>query len=161
MGWVVAAASSWQRLWLLCPACGGGSVQNDATILPPPPSFPAIDGLPEDICTLYDEARTSFDVRAYTGCEMLCRKILMGAAVDKGAEKNKRFVEYVAYLDDSGYVTPPLKKMADIIRENGNKAAHEIVPPDERRAKGTLTFTRRILDTVYGGEREIGEYGGN
>ena len=48
--------------------------------------------------------------------------------------------------------------MADSIRENGNKAAHGIVPPDLRRAKGTLTFTRRILDTVYGVEREIDEY---
>ena len=79
--------------------------------------------------------------------------------VDKGAEeKEKTFADYVDYLDRSGYVTPPLKKMADSIRKNGNKAAHEIVPPDLRRAKGTLTFTRRILDTVYGVECEIDEY---
>lgn len=140
-----------------CPQCGRGSVQNDETI-PPSQTFSDVDGLPVDIASLYDEARASFKAQAYTGCEILCRSILMGVAVDKGAKGNKNFADYVDYLDRSGYVTPPLKKMANTIRENGNKAAHEVIPPDLKRAKGTLTFTRRILDTVYGVEREIDEY---
>lgn len=139
-----------------CPQCGRVSVQNDDAKLPSQ-TFSDVDGLPVDIAGLYDEARASFRAQAYTGCEILCRKILMSVAVNKGAEE-KNFAGCVAYLDSNGYVTPPLKNMADNIRKNGNKAAHEIVPPDLRRAKGTLTFTRRILDTVYGVEREIDEY---
>ena len=160
-GYVVNHVNPYARWWMLCPECGRGSVKNDGIILPTPPSFAAIDGLPDGICALYDEARASFDVQAYTGCEILCRKILMAAAVDKDAEENKQFAYYVGYLDDNGYVTPPLKKMAEVIRENGNKAAHEIVLPDQGRAKSTLVFTRRILDTMYGAEYEIGEYSGS
>lgn len=158
MGVVVAAAPNLQRWWLLCPECGKGSVWNDDIILPPPPSFPTIDGLPDDICSLYDEARTSFDVHAYTGCEMLCRKILMNAAVDKNAKKKETFVYYVNYLESNEYVTPALKSMAVIIRKHGNKAAHEIDPPDMNRARHTLVFTRRILDTIYGTEHEMKAY---
>lgn len=32
-------------------------------------------------------------------------------------------------------------------------------PRDLKRAEYTLKFTRRILDTIYGAEREFGEYG--
>ena len=149
----------WTRRWLLCPKCGKGSVQNDYVILPHPPSFPTIDGLPNNIHSLYDEARTSFDARAYTGCEMLCRKILMGAAVNNGAEENKSFEYYVDHLDTAGYVTPPMKKMATIIRKNGNKAAHDINMPDPKRAEHTLKFTRRILDSIYGTEHDLCKYG--
>ena len=161
MGWVVVAAVDMNRRWLLCPECGMGSVQNDDVLLPPPPAFPAVGGLSDGIRSLYNEARVSFDTRAYTGCEILCRKILMTTAVDKGAEKNKKFVQYVDYLSDEGYITPPLKNMATIVKNNGNKAAHEIDAPDQERSKYTLEFTRRILDTIYGTEHDLGKYDGS
>ena len=159
-GWLVAqAGSAYQRRWLLCPQCGRGSVQNDDVILPPPQTFDDIGGLPDDISGLYDEARTSFGVLAYTGCEMLCRKILMNAAVNKGAKQNMKFVQYVDYLNSNYCVTQSLKDMAKTIKNNGNEATHEINPPDQERAEYTLKFTRRILDTIYGAEYELGKYG--
>ena len=153
--------SGLEKQWLLCPDCGKGSVQNDDIILPPPPSFPDVDGLPDGIDGLYDEARASFGAQAYTGCEILCRKILMNAAVDKDAEEEQTFTYYVDYLESNHYVTPSLKGMATAIRANGNKAAHKIDPASRERAEYTLRFTRRILDTIYGVEHELGEYGGN
>ncbi len=116
-------------------------------------------GLPDIISVIYDEARASFGARAYTGCEILCRKILMNAAVDKGAEQNMRFVEYVDHLNDNYCVTQSLKDMAATIKDNGNDAAHEINQPDRERAEHTLKFTRRILDIIYGAEHELGAYG--
>lgn len=161
MGWVVAsAAPHWPRQWLLCPDCGKGSVLNDGIILPPPQTFHDVGGLPDGIAGLYDEARASFGAQAYTGCDMLCRKILMNAAVDKDAEKNQRFAYYVDYLDSNGYVTSPLKEMATAIKDNGNDAVHEIDPSNKKRAEHTLKFTRRILDTIYGTEHDLGEHGG-
>ena len=164
MGWLVATAEpGWDRRWLLCPECGMGSVQNDRVMLPTRPSFPAIDGLPGGIRTLYDEAGASFDARAYTGCEMLCRKILMAAAVDKGADEGKKFVQYVDvyYLSSGGYITPPLKEMATTIKDIGNRAAHKIDESDLERSRRTLVFTRRILDITYGTEYDLDKYGGS
>ena len=128
-------------------------------ILPPPQTFSNIGGLPEDISDTYNEARTSFGVQAYTGCEMLYRKILMSAAVDKGAKQNMKFVQYVDYLNSNYCVTQSLKDMAKAIKDNGNNTTHEINPPDLKRTEHTLKFTRRILDTIYGAEYELGEYG--
>ena len=149
------ALPEFNTLWLLCLACGKGSVKNDDVMLPPPQSLPTIEGLPDDINGLYDEARASFDAYAYTGCEMLCRKILMNAAVDKGAKENKTFQYYVDYLRRNEYVIPPLKEMAAKIREYGNKSTHEIDSSSPDRAELTLRFTWRILDTIYGAEHEI------
>lgn len=157
-GWIIVD-TQYQRRWLLCPQCGRGSVQNDDVILPPPQTFDDIGGLPDIISVIYDEARASFGAQAYTGCEMLCRKILMNAAVDKGANKNMKFVEYVDHLNDNYCVTQSLKDMATTIKDNGNDAAHEINPPDPERAEHTLKFTKRILDIMYGAEHELGEYG--
>lgn len=158
-GWVVAyATGERKRQWLLCPRCGGGSVKNDDIILPPRQTFRKVDGLSGSIAALYDEARASFNAQAYTGCEILCRKILMSMAVDEGAKPNRRFVEYVDYLDSNGYITPALKDMATAIKDNGNEAAHEIDQPSQERAEYTLKFTRRILDITYGAEHEFGRY---
>ena len=160
VGWVVAQAMvDYQRQWLLCPQCGMGSVRNDNTILPPPQTFPNVDGLPERIAGLYGEARMSFESQIYTGCEILCRKILMNVAVDKGAKPDKKFVQYVAYLESNGHVVSSLKNMATVVKDNGNAAAHEIDPPSRERAEYTLKFTRRILDTVYGVEYDFDKYG--
>ena len=71
------------------PQGGKVSVQNDDVILPPPQTFPDVDGLPDDIASLYDEARASFRAQAYTVCDMLCRKILMGVAVGGGPARRR------------------------------------------------------------------------
>ena len=158
-GWLVSQAGNvYQRWWLLCPQCGRGSVRNDDITLPPPQTFPDVGGLPDIISGLYDEARASFGAQAYTGCEILCRKILMNAAINKGAEKNKKFVEYVDYLDSHGHITPSLKDMATIVKDNGNDAAHEVDPPDRERAEYTLEFTRNILYIIYGTKHKLDKY---
>ena len=159
-GWVVAATipNDYHRLWLLCPSCGKGSVKNDGVLWPFPQSFPAIKGMPDDINRLYDEARVSFDAQAYTGCEMLCRKILMNTAVDKGAKKNLSFEHYVDYLNAEGHFTPLMKKMAEKIRLHGNKSTHETEPSTQGNAKHALYFTNLILDAIYGAEHALKQH---
>ena len=156
-GWIIVD-SKYPVRWLLCPQCGRGSVQNDDIILPSPQTFSDVGGLPVGIADLYDEVRASFSVQAYTGCEMLCRKILMNVAVDKEAKPNQSFAVYVEYLVDKGYVPPAFKDMATAVKNSGNAAAHKIDPPSRTRAEYTLDFTRRILDTMYGAEHALGKY---
>ena len=157
-GLVIAGIGERQILWLLCPSCGRGSVQHNNTILPPLLSVPQVGGLPSGICQVYDEARKSFAVEAYTGCELLCRKILMSVAVDRGDADGKSFEHYVDYLKDNGHITASLKDMADIIRRNGNQSTHKIGQPDPERAEHTLKFTAQVLRSIYEIESQFSKY---
>ena len=157
-GFVIANISDRPVQWLLCPSCGRGSVQHDDTILPSLLSISQVGGLPSDICQVYDEARKSFAVEAYTGCELLCRKILMNVAVDRGAAEDKSFEHYVDYLKDNGHITASLKDMTDIIRRNGNQSTHKIGQPDPERAEYTIEFTAQILRSIYEVESQFSKY---
>jgi hypothetical protein len=80
---------------------------------------------------------------------MMCRKILMHVAVDKGAASGKSFVSYLNFLEENGFVSPVMKGWVDMIRRHGNEAVHELpeVPPD--RGRGTLVFTEQLLRLTY------------
>lgn len=51
-----------------------------------------VGGLPEDVATIYDEARRCMSISAYNTAVIACRKLLMHIAVEKGAEGNKSFL---------------------------------------------------------------------
>ena len=73
----------------------------------------------------------------------------MHIAVDKGAEEGKRFIEYVEYLSDSGYVPPDGKGWVDHIRKKGNEANHEITIMLEEDALDLITFSEMLLRFIY------------
>lgn len=135
--------------WVQCPSCGNGSVDPDAKTHPATRLGPAIEGLSEPVSEAYDEARDCMSVAAYTACELICRKILMYVAVENEAKEGKSFAHYIDHLKSKGYVTPPMEPWVQRIREQGNQAAHELDPPDEKRAKSTLMFTAELLRLVY------------
>jgi len=138
--------------WLVCsnPFCLDAAViVNDGTLYPPTLFGPQVEGLPGDVDEAYHEARRCMGVSAYTAAELLCRKILMHVAVDKGAKPGKTFAEYVTHLADAGYVTPPMQPWVDLIRQHGNLATHELPPPDQQRAESTVMFTAELLRLVY------------
>ena len=99
--------------------------------------------------TPYQEARRCMGVSAYTAADLLCRKILMHVAVDKGAKPGKTFAEYLTHLADAGYVTPPMAPWVDLIRQHGNQATHELPPSNQQRAESTVMFTAELLRLVY------------
>lgn len=135
--------------WLLCTSCGKGSVYVEGEIYPGIPFGPEIRGLPTDIAEAYQEARRSMSVEAFTGAELICRKILMHVAVDKGAKEGESFASYLDHLRSQGYITPPMKGWVDLIRQHGNIAAHVLEKPDRKRAESTLMFTAELLRIVY------------
>lgn len=135
--------------WIRCPSCHQGVVKNTGMLAPSAPAGEAVDGLPPDVAAAYAEARNCAGVRAYTACELICRKILMHVAVDKGDAAGKSFAQYIDYLENSGYTTPTMKPWVDLIRTHGNVSTHEIPPADSGRAMGTLAFTAQLLKLVY------------
>jgi hypothetical protein len=77
--------------WLQCPTCHNGSVQTGVnTVYPGIPFGPVLQGLPAATEEAYDEARRCLTVSAKTAAEVMCRKILMHVAVDKGAGRARR-----------------------------------------------------------------------
>lgn len=136
--------------WLQCPTCHNGSVQAaDEAVHPGVPFGPVLQGLPAATEAAYSEARRCLAVNANTAAEVMCRKILMHVAVDKGAKEGDTFASYIDYLQQQGYVTPPMQGWVTLIKEHGNLANHRLDPPDRKRAEGTLLFTVQLLRSVY------------
>jgi hypothetical protein len=135
--------------WLLCPNCLAGSVSNSGIISPSALFGPEIQGLPDDVKVAYNEAQRCMSVNALTACELICRKILMHVAVEKGAKEGINFADYLTHLGNQGYITPPMKGWVDLIRQHGNKATHVLDAPDQKRAESTLMFTAELLRLIY------------
>jgi len=108
-----------------------------------------VENLPENIESLYDEARECVGIQAYAATVMECRKILMHIAVEKGAKEGESFKQYVEYLDSKGYVPPDGKEWVDHIRDIGNVANHEIRIMVEENAKDLITFLEMLLKFIY------------
>ncbi len=154
-GKVVVATQGTNALirWLLCPNCEFGSVSSTnsdgESILPNICFGVNIDGLPKDIAAAYNEARSCYSINAFTSCELMCRKILMHVAVDKGCTEGKSFEEYIDYIELKKYITPIMKPWVDLIRKHGNSSTHKLISPDVKRSESTLMFTAELLRIVY------------
>ena len=151
-GAVVARASDEGDVvrWLQCPNCGDGTVQRiDKNIYPGVAFGLKLEGLPGEVEVAYTEARNCMTVDAYGACELVCRKILMCVAVEKGAKEGESFSSYLTYLGEKGFITDAMMGWVEIIRENGNKATHKIEKVERKRAESTIMFTAELLRLVY------------
>jgi hypothetical protein len=145
-----ADANAPQTKWLRCVNCGGGLVLTpERGLLPAARPGANLEGLPGDVRRAYDEARSTASVNAWTSVEMMCRKILMHVAVDKGAKGNQTFAAYLTYLQEKGYISPVMAGWVDLIRKHGNEAVHELPEVSEQRARSTLIFTEQLLRMTY------------
>ena len=136
--------------WLICPVCSHASVKDyDGITYPPAKYGESLQGLPPDIKQAYDEARNCMSVKAHSACTLICRKILMHIAVDKGDDEGKSFVDYITYLKDNGYITAVMNDWVDKIREGGNDSTHKIPEASESKAKNIMLFTIQLLRNVY------------
>lgn len=146
--------------WLQCSSCHDASVMSDSGEYFPGVEYgPDIEGLPNDVADAYKEARRCMSVNAFTAAELLCRKILMHVAVDKGAKEGDTFAGYIRYLEEDGYVTPPMKHWVDLIKKHGNDATHKLPQSDQERAKGTIQFAAQLLRSVYEMDYLAKQYG--
>ncbi len=133
----------------MCPGCGHPTYISDDGQTPGTPYGEAVSHLPEQLVELYTEARACLAVGAHHAAVMVGRKILMHVAVEKGADKGKRFVEYVDFLRDNSLVPPDSRGWVDEIREVGNEANHEIPSVSKEEAEGVVDFVAMLLKLVY------------
>ena len=154
-GFDVASARGWitqtrVAVIRICPQCNVPtffSAQDEQ--IPGPLPGGNVVGIGDHVASLYNEARRSFSVGAYTGAVMLCRKVLMNVSVQKGADEDLRFVEYVEWLLDEHYAPTGSKVWVDYIKDRGNEANHEIRPMTQSDAEGVLRFTEQLLRNMF------------
>lgn len=75
--------------------------------------------------------------------------MLMNIAVAQGATGGLKFIEYVNFLSDKGYVPPHGRHWVDHIRKRGNEATHEIAVMCEQDARELVTFVEMLLRFIY------------
>ena len=140
-------------LYLYVPACNRPSfvdIEGSKTSTIPATKMAAeVKGLPIDVEAIYNEARECTAGGAFTAAVLLCRKILMHIAVEKGAPSGQSFVEYVDYLAQKSYIPPNGRDWVDYIRTKSNEASHEIIVMDDKDAEDLITFTEMLLRLVY------------
>ena len=80
---------------------------------------------------------------------MVSRTLLMYIAVDKGADVGKKFVEYIDYLEENGYIGRQNKTWVDRIRKIGNKYTHELCIATPEDADKVIVFIKQLLGNLY------------
>lgn len=133
----------------ICPNCKGPNFLGQHGQYPSPALGRPVEHVPDDLNTLYEEARRSTSQNCYTGAVLLCRKILMHIAVEVGAPEGLSFIEYVKYLSDQNYVPPNGRHWVDYIRKKGNEANHEILLMEQTDANDLLIFIEMLLKFIY------------
>lgn len=109
----------------------------------------SISDVPELENNLYNEARNCLSCNAYTAAVLCCRKLLMNISVSKGAKEGLRFVDYVEYLSEKGFIPPDAKGWVDHIRKKGNEATHEIAIMTKQDSEDLIDFIEMLLKIIY------------
>jgi hypothetical protein len=134
----------------ICPRCKGPTlIAPDGTQYPGNVFGNPVANVPEDLNTLYEEARRCMRENCFTGTVLLCRKILMNIAVEQGANEGMNFVQYVNYLSDEGHIPKNGKAWVDYIRKKGNEANHEVHLMNGTDAEDLLKLSEMLLRLVY------------
>ncbi len=134
----------------ICPNCGSPVFMSpNGDQYPSPPFGRPVESVPDDLNKIYEEARRCTKENCYTASVMLCRKILMNIAVNKGAEVGLSFVEYINFLAEKGFMPPDGKPWVDHIRKKGNDASHKIELMDKNDAEMLIRFVEMLLRFIY------------
>ena len=133
----------------ICSYCLRPSYFEDHCQIPGVAAGSLVLHLPKDIEGIYEEARNAIAANCFTAAVLICRKILMHLAVEKGAKAGENFKTYVEYLDSQHYIPPDGKHWVDHIRDKGNEANHEIVQMSRDDAELLLTFVEMLLRFIY------------
>ena len=133
----------------VCPLCNRPTFFEETKQIPGVPIGDPVKSLPADIESIYNEARICCSASAFTAAVLLLRKLLMNVAVNLAAPEGKKFIEYVEYLGDKGYVPPHGKAWVDHVRKKGNEANHEITLMNKTDAEELIVFSEMLLKFIY------------
>ena len=108
-----------------------------------------VNSVPDEIDSIYQEARACTGVGAFTSAVLACRKLLMHIAIDKGSPQEKRFATYVEYLSDRNYITPDGKGWVEYIRKMSTEADRDMVKIGQKDALDLISFIEMLLRLIY------------
>lgn len=108
-----------------------------------------INGLPDDIASVYKELRNTAKDSSYTAALMLGRKLIMHIAVEAGAKEGDSFKSYVNYLSTNHYLPPNADKLLEYMRKLGNEKNHEIKLGTQDEVEKVIKFVEALLYFVY------------
>lgn len=153
-GFIVASEKGWgstdPRTIYLCPECDRPNYFDGGTIqVPGVPPGNNVGHVPDELDKLYLESRRCCSVSAFTASVLASRKMLMNIAVKQGAKEGLKFIEYVNYLADNGYIPPNGRGWVDHIRKKGNEATHEIALMSKGDAEELILFVEMLLKFIY------------
>ena len=134
-----------------CPSCKGPTFITPyrREQIPQPIFGNPVARVPKELEALYDEARKCTGQSCFTAAVLVCRKILMNIAVNQGANEGLRFIQYVDFLGNAGFIPPNGRQWVDHIRKKGNEATHEIDLMEASDARDLLTFVEMLLKFIY------------
>ncbi len=101
------------------------------------------------VLRLYEEARRTTCVGAFTATVLCCRKLLMHIAVTKGAKAGGSFIDYVQFFADHNFIPPDAREWVDHIRKKSNEANHEIVLMNKEEAEEILSLIEMLLKVIF------------
>ena len=134
----------------ICPNCFAPNYFDDNGVQAPgPPAGASLEALPDLVARVYDEARRVMTVRGEHAAAMLCRKLLMHVAVEKGAKKDQNFEFYVTYLVDEGFIPKASQDYAKHIKNLGNEATHQIRDFTRTEAEEMIAFLEMLCRSCY------------
>lgn len=139
------------RAAYLCLNCGCPSFFPPETLQFSPPALSNRFGrVPHALWALYEEAVRWTREHCYTAAVLLCRKMLISIAVERGACEGLNIIEYICYLSDKGYVPPKGRRWVDHIKNNVDEAKHNIPLIGRVDARDTVSFLGMLLRFIYG-----------
>lgn len=138
----------------ICPFCENATYfpneyETGVAQIPGPKPCGVVFDLPENVSSIYEEARSCFSVNAFVGSALCSRKLLMNIAADKGAKAGESFTYYVDYLANKGFVPSDCQENLDHVRKKGNEATHELPAIEAEDAFELLVFLEIVLKMIY------------
>ena len=115
-----------------------------------PPQARQLDAaIPAELREAHEEARKTFNGKAYKACVVMCGRTLEGACELQGV-KERSLQSSLAKMKDLGLIDGRLFEWAEMLRDVRNAGAHfsseEVTRQD---AEDALSFNEALLDYLY------------
>jgi len=116
----------------------------------PTNKFHVNPSIPKDLRTALLESIQCYEASLYTPTVIMCRRTLQGFCEIMGIDKKIPLARALAQLQANRVINDQLFEWANLLKDTGNEAAHNITSSfTHMDAKDLLDFTIAILDFSY------------
>ena len=128
---------------------GDSDHHNVIMVLPQPQEVATPEHLPDNIKSIFLQAKDNIDRGQNDAAVPLCRRILDIATRTLGGDKSKTLYERIEELAGKQTITPLLKDWAHTIRLDGNEGTHSDDLVEDADAEELFSFTELFLLYAY------------